>query len=280
MNVDVDSHGSRPGNGTIPGMNRSLDGDLIVQLLDDAGVSWPLLTVVEVTGSTNTDLVAAVRDGTADEGAVRVAGAQTDGRGRLGRRWESPPGGSLSWSVVLKPPASQIGFAPIVVGMAVARAVNAETALAAQLKWPNDVQVDGRKLAGLLSERIGDTVVVGCGINVGVASSDLDSPGATSLGDHGVTRGREQILVACLDQLGALLARWREGSYSPAGSGLLDDYRSMSCTIGQGVDVQLPGGRVLTGRVRDVDENARLEVVTSSGVQVIDAGDVTHVRPK
>ena len=276
MTVDVDSSGSRPGIDT----SRALDSDLIAQLLDDAGESWPVLEVVEATGSTNADLVAEVRAGTAREGAVRVAGAQTAGRGRLGRTWESPPGGSLSWSVVLKPPVSQIGFAPILVGMAVARAVIAETDLAAQLKWPNDVQILGRKLAGLLSERIGDAVVVGCGMNISVASADLAAPGATSLGDHGVTRSREQILVACLDQLGALLARWREGSYSAAGSGLLDEYRELCCTIGQTVEVQLPGGRSVTGLARDVDEYARLEIATRSGVQVIDAGDVTHVRPE
>ena len=280
MNVDVNSRGSRPGIGVGAAMNLAMDDDLIAQLMDNAGVSWPVLSVVAVTGSTNTDLVADVHAGAAKEGSVRVAGAQTDGRGRLGRRWESPAGGSLSWSVVLKPPASQIGFAPILVGMAVARAVIAETDLAAQLKWPNDVQVHGRKLAGLLSERIGDTVVVGCGMNISVAAADLESPGATSLVDHGVTCGREQILVACLDQLGTLLSRWREGSYSPAGSGLLDEYRSLCCTIGQTVEVQLPGGRSITGMARDVDENARLEVVTDSGVQVVDAGDVTHVRPK
>jgi BirA family biotin operon repressor/biotin-[acetyl-CoA-carboxylase] ligase len=266
--------------GTSSAAKLVLDHDLIAQLLGEAQVSWPVLSVVAVTGSTNSDLASQVRAGTAREGSVRVAGAQTAGRGRLGRRWESPPGGSLSWSVVLKPPATQIGFAPILVGMAVARAVIAETNLAAQLKWPNDVQIQGRKLAGLLSERIGDAVVVGCGMNIGVASSDLDSLGATSLVDQGVARSRERILVACLDQLGTLLARWREGSYSPVGSGLLADYRKLCCTIGQNVEVELPGGRRLTGLARDVDEDARLEVVTSSGTQVVDAGDVTHVRSK
>jgi BirA family biotin operon repressor/biotin-[acetyl-CoA-carboxylase] ligase len=172
-----------------------------------------------------------------------------------------------------------MGFAPILVGLAVAKALRDETGLAVELKWPNDVQVAGRKIAGLLSERVDNAVIVGCGINVGVRTSEMNVPDATSLADHGLTRGREEILVSCLVQLSRLLVQWREGSYSPVGSGLLDSYRRACATIGQTVAVQLPGDRQIEGLARDVDDKGRLLVETEDGLQVIDAGDVTHVRP-
>jgi BirA family biotin operon repressor/biotin-[acetyl-CoA-carboxylase] ligase len=151
-----------------------------------------LLTAVRVvarTGSTNADLLAAARAGTA-AGTVLVAEEQTAGRGRLDRSWHSQPGAALTFSVLLRPaaiPPSARGWLPLLTGVAVAAALRAQTGLDVSLKWPNDVLVSGAepgmagKLAGILAEQAGDAIVVGIGLNVSARRDELPAPQATSL---------------------------------------------------------------------------------------------------
>src|SRR5215470_4301682 len=143
---------------------------------------WREVRVVEETGSTNADLLAKARSG-ADEGLVLVAEAQTSGRGRMGRRWISPPRRALTFSVLLRPavPAGLLGWAPLLAGVAVASALERTAGVDARLKWPNDVLVDGAKIAGILAERWGNAVVIGTGINVLQQRGELPVPTATSL---------------------------------------------------------------------------------------------------
>jgi BirA family biotin operon repressor/biotin-[acetyl-CoA-carboxylase] ligase len=143
---------------------------------------WREVRVVEETGSTNADLLARARSG-AGEGLVLVAEAQTSGRGRMGRRWISPPRRALTFSVLLRPavPAGLLGWAPLLAGVAVASALQQTAGVDARLKWPNDVLVDGAKIAGILAERWGDAVVIGAGINVLQERGELPVPTATSL---------------------------------------------------------------------------------------------------
>lgn len=143
---------------------------------------WRAVGVVKETGSTNADLLAKARSG-ADEGLVLVAEAQTSGRGRMGRRWISPPRRSLTFSVLLRPavPAGLLGWAPLLAGVAVASALQKTAGVDARLKWPNDVLVDGAKIAGILAERWGNAVVIGTGINVLQQRGELPVPTATSL---------------------------------------------------------------------------------------------------
>jgi BirA family transcriptional regulator, biotin operon repressor / biotin---[acetyl-CoA-carboxylase] ligase len=143
---------------------------------------WREVRVVEETGSTNADLLAQARSG-AGEGLVLVAEAQTSGRGRMGRRWISPPRRSLTFSVLLRPavPAGLLGWLPLLAGVAVASALQQTAGVDARLKWPNDVLVDGAKIAGILAERWGSAVVVGTGINVLQRRGELPVPTATSL---------------------------------------------------------------------------------------------------
>jgi BirA family transcriptional regulator, biotin operon repressor / biotin---[acetyl-CoA-carboxylase] ligase len=138
--------------------------------------------VVEETGSTNADLLAQARSG-AGEGLVLVAEAQTSGRGRMGRRWISPPRRALTFSVLLRPavPAGLLGWVPLLAGVAVASALQQTAGVDARLKWPNDVLVDGAKIAGILAERWGNAVVIGTGINVLQQRGELPVPTATSL---------------------------------------------------------------------------------------------------
>src|SRR5262252_2822814 len=143
---------------------------------------WREIRVVEETGSTNADLLAEAQAG-AGEGLVLVAEAQTEGRGRLGRRWISPPRRALTFSVLLRPPvpSALLGWVPLLAGVAVASALERTAGMDARLKWPNDVLVGDAKLAGILAERWGDAVVVGTGINVLQQRGELPVPTATSL---------------------------------------------------------------------------------------------------
>jgi BirA family biotin operon repressor/biotin-[acetyl-CoA-carboxylase] ligase len=130
------------------------------------------LTVVALTASTNDDARRAALAG-APHGATFLADAQTAGRGRGGHRWHSPPGENLYLSMVLRLAVSPVAVAPVtlVVGVAVARAIERRCSTPARLKWPNDVQIDGKKIAGVLVEGQirGDhlqSLIVGVGVNV------------------------------------------------------------------------------------------------------------------
>src|SRR5215475_11050829 len=123
---------------------------------------WREIRVVEETGSTNADLLAEAQAG-AGEGLVLVAEAQTAGRGRMGRRWISPPRRALTFSVLLRPavPAGLLGWLPLLAGVAVASALEQTAWVGARLKWPNDVLAGDAKIAGILAERSGSAIVVG-----------------------------------------------------------------------------------------------------------------------
>src|SRR5262245_14161583 len=143
---------------------------------------WREVRVVEETGSTNADLLAEARSGAA-EGLVLAAEAQTAGRGRIGRRWISPPRRALTLSILVRPavPAGLLGWLPLLAGVAVASALERTAGVDARLKWPNDVLAGGAKIAGILAERWGSAVVVGTGINVLQQRGELPVPTATSL---------------------------------------------------------------------------------------------------
>ncbi len=164
-------------------------------------------------GSTND--VAAERAATGDhEGVVFVAGAQTAGRGRRGRTWFSPPGAGLYVSTIVRPARARDReratlLTTIAAGVALAEGVRRATGVDAALKWPNDVYVARRKLAGILAETAGDCVVLGYGINISTASFPPEiSHRATSLESE---LGRS-VDAACVfaESLAALAARYRD----------------------------------------------------------------------
>ena len=230
------------------------------------------------TGSTNADLVAAARDGAA-EGTVLVAEAQDAGRGRMGRTWVSPPRAALLFSVLLRPesvPAHRRGWLPLLTGAAIASALRASAAVGASLKWPNDVLLRGRKLAGILAEQAGGAIVIGAGINVTNQPAELPPDTATSLALSGAAcTARETLLVAVLGELELRYRRWLDDPGDPR---VRSGYLELSDTVGRAVRVQLPGGTLLEGTAADVDDLGRLVVRTASGETAVSAGDVVHVR--
>jgi BirA family biotin operon repressor/biotin-[acetyl-CoA-carboxylase] ligase len=152
----------------------------------------------------------------APEGAVAVADEQTEGRGRLGRRWDAPAGTSVLVSVQLRPPAEAARFPQLtVVGAeACAEAIQALTGLQPTLKHPNDVLVAGRKVAGVLGEAGEGRVVLGTGINVNVPADELPSdvrfPATSLLAETGAQVDRVELLVELLAALERRYDAWRE----------------------------------------------------------------------
>jgi BirA family transcriptional regulator, biotin operon repressor / biotin---[acetyl-CoA-carboxylase] ligase len=258
-----------------------LSSGALREALGAPGGFWHDIRVVAETGSTNADLLAEAKTGL-PEGAVLAADSQSAGRGRLGRRWVSPPGTSLSFSVLLRPaavPAAARAWVPLLAGISVAAAVRGQAAVDARLKWPNDVLVRGAKLAGILAEQAGDAIVVGIGINVSVGRDDLPVAGATSLGLEGaVSTGREGLLAAALGQIAHWYLAWKDEAGDADRCGLREEYLRRCATVGQQVRVSLPGGTTVTGEAVDVDRAGRLVVRSAAGLISVSAGDVVHVR--
>ena len=252
------------------------------------GGFWRAIQVVERTGSTHDDLLGAAGRGAA-QGTILVAEDQSAGRGRMGRRWVSPPRAGLTFSVLLRPaavPSARRGWVPLLTGVAIAAALRAEAGLDAGLKWPNDVLVNEAKLAGILAEQAGDAIVVGAGINVTVTRDELPAAEttptggqATSLALEGATlTDRGQLLVFILDQIERWYLAWTGASGDAAACGLQRRYQGLCQSVGREVRAQLPGGQLLTGVAREVDDAGQLLIQTAAGLIPVSAGDLVHLH--
>jgi BirA family biotin operon repressor/biotin-[acetyl-CoA-carboxylase] ligase len=246
---------------------------------------WAALDVVDRTGSTNADLLAAAAAGAPDR-TVLVARHQDAGRGRLGRGWVAPPGG-LTVSVLLRPgavPPDRYGWLPLLGGLALHDVVRGLLPVRSCLKWPNDLLLgDGqRKAAGILAEATtgpdGTAVVLGVGLNVVGRPEELPD-GATSLAAEGAAEvDRGGLLVAFLLRLAERESAWRAAGGDLGG--LRADYRAACGSLGAEVRVELPGGMVVAGMAEDVDEDGRLLLLGADGNRrAVAAGDVVHLRP-
>jgi BirA family biotin operon repressor/biotin-[acetyl-CoA-carboxylase] ligase len=234
-------------------------------------------------GSTNAEAARLAREGAAP-GVVVVAEHQHSGRGRLDRRWESPPRSALTFSVLWRPPVPMEfwPWLPLLTGYAV-RSALFEAGAEAHLKWPNDVLIDERKVAGVLVERVetpsGPTAIVGVGLNVSMTEDELPVPTAGSLAlATGTSPDRTDLLIGLLAALGPAYDEWvAESAHgSPA---LRAAYRAACSTIGRTVRADLPDGRSLIGLATGVDAQGRLVLATPTGSRTIGAGDVVHIRP-
>ncbi|MEU5883160.1 biotin--[acetyl-CoA-carboxylase] ligase [Spirillospora sp. NPDC047279] len=281
-------------------MNESAYGDLgrpplhqaaLERTLVRPGGLWRSVRVVDETGSTNADLAAAAQEG-APEGTVLTTELQTAGRGRLGRPWTAPPRSGLMFSLLLRPvvPAGLLGWIPLLTGVSVATAVrrmtarveagdfgeaHGDVAVDVRLKWPNDLLVGERKLAGILAEKAGDAVIVGVGLNVGLREDELPVPTATSLAIEGAPLSdRALLLRAILREFEGWYREWIALKGDPESSGLRTAYKDLCATLGRTVRVDLPGDETLSGQATDVDGSGRLVV----GERTVNAGDVVHVR--
>lgn len=250
------------------------------------GSSWGRVDVVDRTGSTNADLVAAAAAGAPDR-TVLVAEHQENGRGRLARSWVSPPGSGIMVSVLFRPvgvPPARFSWLPLLTGLALLDTVHAVTTAPAGLKWPNDLLMgeSPRKVSGILAEVADATrpaLVVGIGINVD--QSPPDQPGATSLAaEAGHPIDRAAVLVDFLTRLSVREEAWRTARGDADVSRLRSDYRAGCASLGSEVRVELPGGTSVSGIAEDVDADGRLLLLEAGGHRrAVAAGDVVHVRP-
>ena len=255
-----------------------LDAAALARALQAPAGPWREVRVVEVTGSTNADLVAAAKAGE-PSGLVLVAEHQDQGRGRLDRTWISPPRAGLTFSVLWRPLVDPVrwGWLSPLVALAVAEAVSATAMVDVRLKWPNDLLVEERKLAGVLAERVDEAVVVGVGLNVSLHADELVGPVATSLViEDAACTDRDPLLRAALRRVAERYADWTAEDGDP--TELREALLERSATVGQHVQVLLPGGRTVLGTATDIDGEGRLVVTTEDGVQTVAAGDVVHLR--
>lgn len=232
--------------------------------------------------STNDWLLERARDG-APAGVVALADYQSAGRGRLGRRWEAPPGCCLLVSVLLRPvaPVTELFSCTAAVALAASRACSRVAGVEPGVKWPNDLVIDDEKLAGILAEsdeaapggrRLSIAVVVGIGCNVNWAPPD-----ATSLAAHARVRvERDALFDAILDDLAGRVALLDTDRGRRATVGEL---RDRCVTLGRKVRVETAGAPPLLGVARTLDDDGRLVVETDTGDVSVSAGDVVHLHP-
>lgn len=221
-------------------------------------------------GSTN-DVAGALADQGACEGTIVIADCQTAGRGRQGRSWASPAGAGLYWSVVLRPerPAPLMTIAT---GVAVVEGVRDATGLQAELKWPNDVHLGGRKVAGILAESAGSRVVVGVGINVRHAQLPPEvATRATSIErEVGRPVDRGLVLAACLV---ALAGRYSE-IQSAHPERVLAAWRALAgATLGREVEWAV-GTEWRRGRAEAIDDDGALLVRDGPRLVRVISGEV------
>jgi BirA family biotin operon repressor/biotin-[acetyl-CoA-carboxylase] ligase len=230
---------------------------------------WRVEHFAEVD-STNRYVLDAARAGAAD-GLVAVADVQTAGRGRLDRTWKAPPGSSLLVSALVR---TEGDAGPVVMAAAVALAgaVDRVAGVPARLKWPNDVVVQDRKLAGLLAERAGNALVVGAGCNVNWERFPDDLAGsATSCNlEAGRPVDRDVLLVAFLEGFAMVLQR---------GGGVVEEYRARLATLGRRVRVEPVRGDPLLGTAVHLTDDGALVVRDDAGTDhTVATADVAHLR--
>lgn len=234
------------------------------------------LVAFDTVDSTN-DLARSLAAEGAPEGTVVWARAQTAGRGRRGRGWHSPPG-NLFLSILLRPhvppgDAAQLSFAAALAVHDAATAV-LPGGVRVDLKWPNDVLVEGSKVSGILLETADGedgghpALVVGIGVNVAAPPPDPAYP-ATCLADHGATVDPATVLAAVARGVERWYGRWREAGFGPLRAAWLERARG----VGGPVTVRLPDAS-LDGVFVDLDPSGALILDAAGGRRTIGAGDV------
>ena len=258
----------------------ALHADDLMSRLGKTKVVGRDIRVFNETASTNDVVEKIARDG-AKEGVVVFAESQSRGRGRLGRKWASPTRKGLWFSVLLRPE-----FAPgdatrltIAGATAVARAIRKETGVLPQIKWPNDILIRGRKVAGILTEMSAELdrvkhIILGVGVDVNLTASDFPADlrrVATSLKmESGEPVDRPALAAALLTELDCDYARACGRGFAA----LADEWEAQCVTLGSNVTIHL-GDRTIRGRAEALDDDGTLLVRTQHGqLERIIGGDV------
>ncbi len=245
----------------------------------------PVIRIDSVTSTM--DLLSSLAQDAAPSGTTVVADLQTGGRGRSGRAWTTPPGAALLMSTLLRAPCplAECGVLAPLAGLAVARSIDSSIDSACEIKWPNDVLIEGRKVAGvLISARTGapsdalpgalpesSVVIVGIGINVTTEPSALP-PEATSVQQHA---RRPVNRTDLLDELGVALESIYADFCAGQVDGALVDVNKRLAFRDQEVIVE-DGPREIRGRLRRVDEDGGLVLVVDGEPVTVRSGELTR----
>jgi BirA family transcriptional regulator, biotin operon repressor / biotin---[acetyl-CoA-carboxylase] ligase len=258
-----------------------LHADDLISRLGRTKVIGRDIRVFQETTSTNDVIDKLARDGV-KEGVVVFAESQTLGRGRLGRKWVSPARQGLWFSVLLRPGLrpQEITRLTVASATAVRRAIESQTGLEPQIKWPNDILVHGKKVAGILTEMSGELdhvkyVILGIGVDVNLNAGDFPPDlrqVATSLkAELGRPVSRPELAAAILRELDHDYARLAAGQFAA----VADEWEEHGATIGQAVEIRM-GERRVRGRAEALGEDGELLLRTEHGrLERIIGGDVT-----
>lgn len=241
---------------------------------------------IEQVDSTNSELVRRERIAAQPHLTVLATLDQRGGRGRLGRTWSAAPGTALAASILIRPeaiPPERLGALTLLGGLAAREAIAAELpGRTVSLKWPNDVLVEGRKIAGVLAEvEPNGGVVLGIGINTALSPDELPVPTATSIRiESGQNAMPGPLLAALLAAIVGRLERLEASRGDLVGSGIHAELAAVCGTIGARVRAELPGGEVLVGTALGIAPDGAIEILAddSDRPTAIHAGDVTHLR--
>ena len=252
--------------------NRDLSFPLLEQSVDR-------LVVLTAASSTNAEIKNFLDDG---DFVALITDHQTQGRGRLDRTWVTKPGESIALSLAF-PWSSEAqersgSWVPLLVGATLVRVLHRHGLGEASLKWPNDVVVGQKKLAGILCEWVPDgCMIVGVGLNVDFPTDEPPSPRATALGHHvSVTDGLvDSLLAELVGALGVGLEGLRTESPEATAAGV----SAVLDTLGRSVEVQEPSGETWRGVAQGLDESGHLLVMPdgSSELRVVVASDIEHL---
>lgn len=231
------------------------------------------VSVVEITGSTQEDLIQLVSSNQALAKSVIVSEYQSAGRGRLDRNFEAAPMSALTFSMYIEPKVDRAewSFLTLLAALSVREALaSLEKKTLVEIKWPNDLLIGEKKCAGIIAQASEKGVVLGIGINVGMSADELPVPTATSLALEGALElDRNIILGAILNHFEVNLQIWE------LGKSFIAEYKAASATIGANVEIALPSGAILNSKATGVSDMG--ELLLESG-EVVSVGDVVHLR--
>ncbi len=261
---------------------RLIDATRLSHALEDAPRSWST-ELVDETESTNSDLLARARTGEATQPVFRLAYRQTAGRGRQGRRWAGGPSMTFSLAYPLPLAPSALSGLSLACGLALAQGISAYAPAAAEavrLKWPNDLEIGGRKLAGILVETVrgGGALwaVIGIGLNLSHPVELEDELGRkiAGLADLEPEIDPTRLLASIINHLARTLDVFAQSGLPP----LRADWEALDAYRGRPVRLLRDGVTLLEGIARGIDDSGQLMVETAAGLQPVISGELS-LRP-
>lgn len=231
------------------------------------------VSVVQENESTQEDLMQLVNKNQALPKSVVVSEYQSAGRGRLDRNFEAAPMSALTFSLYIEPKVEreEWSFLTLLTALSIQEAITSlDNNVAINIKWPNDLLIGEKKCAGIIAQASEKGVIIGIGINVGMNQKELPVPSATSLAIEGLSQlDRNAILAVILNHFEVNLQIWE------LGKSFIAEYKGVCATIGEDVEVTLPGGRTITSKALGISDSG--ELLLESG-EVVSVGDVVHLR--